>query len=370
VNKANLHRQKNNLGNPTLAKIVTTISFRKFYGALLGLAYGDAISFPALFHRTHQFVERRREFLWRTNRDSARNRIIRLTMPFTHRNVPGTLEPFPTDDTEYALFTAQALLSASDISADTFSSAWKTRIVPLADQVLTGFSERAAIENFKRGLEPPVTGNDNPQHYDDSAVARAVPVGLFCAGNSERAAHVAQLDAQVTNAEDGIYAARAMAVAISFLASGHAIGDTLMRARAEFPADTWIARGDHIARECLRDASSPQDLLLGLTKRVINTVYSYGNAAPETLPAAFAIVEMCHGNLQSAVLLANAIPKSADSLPAIVGALCGAHQGAGAVSETWHAQLNACRGLCLPFVAGAQLDEIAQGLYDSTTARV
>ena len=34
-----------------------------------------------------------------------------------------------------------------------------------------------------------------------------------------------------------------------------------------------------------------QDLLLLLTTRLINTVYSYGNAAPETLPAAFAIIE-------------------------------------------------------------------------------
>ena len=335
------------------------LSFEKSYGAILGLAYGDAIAFPALFHRTHQFLEKRREFLWRTNRDSARNRILRLTMPFTHRNAPETLEPFPTDDTEYAVFTAQTLIAAREISADTFARAWRELIVPLSDQVLTGFSERAAIENFRRGLEPPATGNDNPQHYDDSAVARAVPIGLFCASGPGRAAQVAQLDAQVTNAEDGIYAARAMAVAIALLASGANIGDALARARQEFPADSWIARGDAIARECVRDANATQDLLLALTKRLINTVYSYGNAAPETLPAAFAIIEMCCGDLQSAVLLANAIQKSADSLPALVGALCGAHQGANAISETWRVQLNECRGLCLPFVAGTRLDVIA-----------
>ena len=247
------------------------LSFEKSYGAILGLAYGDAIAFPALFHRTHQFLEKRREFLWRTNRDSARNRILRLTMPFTHRNAPETLEPFPTDDTEYAVFTAQTLIAAREISADTFARAWRERIVPLADQVLTGFSERAAIENFRRGLEPPATGNDNPQHYDDSAVARAVPIGLFCASGQGRAAQVAQLDAQVTNAEDGIYAARAMAVAIALLASGANIGDALARARQEFPADSWIARGDAIARECVRDANATQDLLLALTNRLINT---------------------------------------------------------------------------------------------------
>ncbi|MBI5034714.1 MAG: ADP-ribosylglycohydrolase family protein [Chloroflexi bacterium] len=349
---------------------MTTLSLGKFSGALFGLAYGDAISFPALFHRTHLFVERRREFLWRTNRDSARNHILRLTMPFTHRNAPETLEPFPTDDTEYAVFTAQTLLNAREISDTPFSAAWRERIVPISDQVLTGFSERAAIDNFKRGLEPPATGNDNPQHYDDSAVARAVPIGLLCVNEPERAAHIAQLDAEVTNAEDGIYAARAMAVAIAQLTAGENIAAALTHARKEFPNDSWIAHGDQIARKCLHDAASPQDLLLALTQRVINTVYSYGNAAPETLPAAFAIVEMCHGDLQNAVLCANAIPKSADSLPAMVGALCGAYQGVEAISEIWRTQLNTCRGLCLPFVAGVQLDEIVQGLYDSATAYV
>ncbi len=338
------------------------MSFENCYGALLGLAYGDAISFPALFHRTHQFVEKRREFLWRTNRDSARERIIRLTLPFTHRNAPEMLEPFPTDDTEYAVFTAQTIMGGQHLTADTFATAWRDRVVPMADRMLTGFSERAALDNFKRGLEPPATGNDNPQHYDDSAVARAVQIGLLCTGNPERAAQIAQLDAQVTNAEDGIYAARAMAAAIALLAAGESRHDALTRARAEFPADSWIAHGDQIARECLSDAGSPQDLLLALTKRVINTVYSYGNAAPETLPAAFVIVEMCGGKLNEAVLLANAIPKAADSLPAIVGALCGAVQGAAVIGEAWRTQLNTCRGLCLPFVAGVRLDDLARGL--------
>ena len=52
--------------------------YDRTYGALLGLAYGDAISFPALFHRTFQFPAKRRDFLWNTNRDLARQRIIRL----------------------------------------------------------------------------------------------------------------------------------------------------------------------------------------------------------------------------------------------------------------------------------------------------
>ena len=337
--------------------------YERTYGALLGLAYGDVIGFPALFHRTFQFPAKRRDFVWNTNRDLARERIIRLTLPFTHRIASATLEPFPTDDTEYAVFVAQTLLAADGvIDAGTLLQAWQTHIVPNADTLLTGFAERAAIENLGRGVLPPASGNDNPQHYDDSAVCRAVAVGLFCAGDVERAAALAGAEAQITNAEDGVYAAQAMAVAVALLVNGAELGAALTHARSLLPGDTWITHGDQIARQCRDEATDPQDLLLLLTTRLINSVYSYGNAAPETLPAAFVIAEACGGDLQTAVLLANAIPKAADSLPAMVGALCGAAQGPAVISARWRDQLNACRGLCLPFVAGARLDDLARHL--------
>jgi ADP-ribosylglycohydrolase len=343
----------------------TPSRYERIYGALLGLAYGDAIGFPALFHRTFQFPAKRRDFLWNTNRDLARQRIIRLTLPYTHRLAPETLEPFPTDETEYAVFTAQTLLDSTGTPDEqTFLAAWQARIVPQAEALLTGFSERAAIENLRRGVMPPASGNDNPQHYDDSAVCRAVAIGLYCAGDPERAAGLAQADAQITNAEDGIYAARAMAAAIALLADGIALPLALERGRAELPAESWIARGDQIAQSCHDEADGLQDLLLLLTTRLINSVYSYGNAAPETLPAAFVIAEACGGDLQAAVLLANSIPKAADSLPAMVGALCGAIQGSAALSPRWRAQLNVCRGLCLPFVADAHLDTLAARLNE------
>jgi ADP-ribosylglycohydrolase len=337
--------------------------YERTYGALLGLAYGDAIGFPALFHRTFQFPAKRRDFLWNTNRDLAQQRIIRLTLPFTHRLAPATLEPFPTDDTEYAVFTAQTLLAcAGEPGVETFLAAWRERLVPAADTLLMGFSERAAIENLRRGVLSPASGNDNPQHYDDSAVARGVAIGLFCAGQPDRAAALARSDSQITNAEDGVYAAQAMAVAMALLASGATIATALTQARTYLPEGSWIANGDRLARQCRDEADSPHDLLLLLTTRLINSVYSYGNAAPETLPAAFVLAEVCDADLQAAVLLANGIPKAADSLPAMVGALCGAAQGSQVLSPRWCAQLNVCRGLCLPFLAGVRLDDLARQL--------
>ncbi len=337
----------------------------RFLGAMFGLAYGDAIGFPALFNRFQALPARRHAYVWRTNQQHSAQNIARLTLPFTHRLAAETLEPSPTDDTEWALLTLRALLNADrEPTQDTFLQPWQMEVIPHADAVKSSFSERAAIENLKRGLLPPATGNDNPLHYEDNAAARAVPIGLYGAGDPDRAAAWAQLDAQITQAEDGIYAARAMAAAIAVLASGGAIPDAVTRARREFPPETWIAHNDAVARACLVETTTLDDLIVLLALRVINTVYSFGSLAPETIPAALAIVERCDGDLTQGVLQANTLAKAADSLPALVGALCGAHQGIGVIGTLWRKQLATIRGVCLPFLAGANLEDLTRQLYD------
>ena len=345
---------------------MTTIKSR-FLGAMFGLAYGDAISFPALFHRfqSEAIPRRRHNFLWRENGDLDNKNITRMMLPFTHRVAAENLEPSPTDDTEFAMLTLRALVEETGTpSQETFLRPWQADVVPHADTVRSSFSERSAIENLKMGLQPPATGNDNPLHYEDSAVSRAVPIGLHCAGSPNKAAELAHLDAQITQAEDGIYAAQAMAATIAILASEGELITALEAARNYLPADSWIAHGDAKARACLTAADTPQDMALLLSKEVINTVYSYGSAAPETFPAALAIVEACEGDLQTACAVANAIPKSADSVPAMVGALCGCYQGVEVISPLWREALVECRGVCLPFLQGTQIEALTLQLLD------
>lgn len=338
----------------------------RFQGAVLGLAYGDAISFPALFHRFQagEFPRKRHDFLWRTNTELDRQRITRLMAPYTHRLPATLLEPGPTDDTEFMLLTLRAILRADGPpDADTFLAVWLEEMLPHAERVRSSFSERAALENLKQGLLPPATGNDNPLHYEDGASLRAVPIGLYCAGDPERAAEMAIFDAHITQAEDGIYGAQAMAAAVAALAGGAPLEEGIQAARRCFPANSWIAHNDALARACRDEAASPDTLALLLSTRVVNTVYSYGNAAPETVPAALALVEACGGDLQAACLHANLIAKAANSLPALVGALCGAYQGVEAISPAWRAMLNVCRGVCLPFLAGVDLADQVELLY-------
>ena len=134
-----------------------------------------------------------------------------LMLPFTHRIPAATLEPCPTDDTEWALLTLGALVEGPDRpTGESLLAPWLERILPDAENVRTSFSERATIDNLRRGLRPPATGNDNPMHYADSAVPRGAVAGLFAPGDVETAAEIARLDACITQAEDGVCAAQAV----------------------------------------------------------------------------------------------------------------------------------------------------------------
>jgi hypothetical protein len=44
--------------------------------------------------------------------------------------------------------------------------------------------------------------------------------------------------------------------------------------------------------------------------------------------------------------------------------LCGAYQGIGAISAQWQQALSTCRGLCLPFLAGAKLEDYTVRLFE------
>jgi ADP-ribosylglycohydrolase len=54
-------------------------SQERFLGAMFGLAYGDAIGFPAMFHRFQATPRKRHDFLWRTNLELDQRNITRLT---------------------------------------------------------------------------------------------------------------------------------------------------------------------------------------------------------------------------------------------------------------------------------------------------
>jgi len=334
----------------------------RVYGGLLGLALGDTISYPAALHRGLQLKPWQRTFQRRTDLEMLEHRVLRLTLPFGFGRGDDALLPGPTDDTEMAALTARVLVERGGTpTADDFARAWR-ELGTRSDQLWTGFSEKAALVNLGRGLEPPATGGDNPQWYDDGAVARAVPIGLVWPGQPARAAEVAASDASVTHADEGVWAARAMASGIAALAGGADLDAALAAARAQFPPGSWIEWVDRRVLDLAQRHTAPADLALALSQEVVTRTYSYANAAAETLPAALALARATDGDLWQGVLLANTCARAADSLPAMVGALAGTLRGAGPVAGSWEQALRTLRGICVPELEGVDLRVLADDL--------
>ncbi|WP_068137966.1 ADP-ribosylglycohydrolase family protein [Limnochorda pilosa] len=337
--------------------------FDRIYGSLAGLALGDALGFPAMYHRTllGRPKSRARLRIWTEVGDQ--HNVIVTQMPYTIARNPRVLDVCPTDDTEWALFSAQILLRyGSTPTAQQYQQAWQEEVVVRETSVRSGVSERAAIENFKRGLLPPTTGNDNPHHYDDGAVRRAVPIGLVHPGDPATATTVAERDASVTSAEDGVWAAQAMAAALAEGVSGAEIPRMIEAARRFMPEGSWLAYNTARALELVPRGTSPADALVILHDQFLSRIYNYPNVAPETVALALALLSMELGSVQEALLIANAFHRAAESMPAWVGALYGVVYGASTIPASWLGSTDRCKGICLPQMAGVSVKDVATEL--------
>jgi ADP-ribosylglycohydrolase len=154
-----------------------------------------------------------------------------------------------------------------------------------------------------------------------------------------------------------------MAAAIACLVGGASVEEALAAARATLPPDSWIAYMDQRAQACLRSAGNPADLALILSQQVIDGIYSYASIAPQTLPAAFALAT-CATEPMQVMTAANTIARAADSLPALVGALTGAHRGVASLPSRWRDCVAEARGMCLPFTAATNLALTANRLLE------
>jgi ADP-ribosylglycohydrolase len=331
------------------------------HGALLGLALGDAVGLPALFHRSIRLGSRR-DCLWRVAIDADARRISRHPMPFTVAD-GDTLRLSGTDDTEMAALAALILLECRNFDdAEELLGAWLGHVD--RDDVWLPAADRIALDNVRAGMKPPVSGNDNPAGADDAAVIRAIPIGIRFAGEPSLARTVAMRLAEMTHNGDGVTAAGAMAGLIADLVAGVSIGDAYARMAEDMPDDGWLAHNLASVRAIADEAPSLFAAIPRFHDEVANLTYSYGSIAAETLPIAFAIGARAE-SVEEAVKTAALIPKQSDSMPAMAGAIAGARFGADQLPASWTTRLERIRGTLIPAVAGMSLGKIARSLLST-----
>lgn len=332
--------------------------------AMLGLAVGDALSWPAMFHRSLRLPFWTRRIRREIDAATENTNVIRPPMPFSLNRPAEAFAIGPTDDTEWAAFTAQQLLAQNGrLEATKISAAW-LELAQATEPVRGGVSIQAALFNLRQQKFPPASGNDNPHYFDDGALCRAVPIGMACAGNPRAASAMAALEASVTNAEDGVWAAQALAAAISVACPGASAEATIAAAVDLLPNDSWARRTAEEALAFCNGANSTLEIFPQLSETIINREYSYGNVAPETLALTLAIIKLTQGQFEPAVMAATMFAKTADSVPALVGALAGALGDQEIIAAEWRGRFRKLHGICVPTLAGKDYVELAEQLAE------
>ncbi len=303
-------------------------------GTLLGLAVGDAVG------------------------DLGRSQ--------EHRNRYGLITKLledgkSTDDTEFGVLTARILLDTDgNPTAADFAAGWRRYILERG-----GAKKRAgrplygALENLLRGMEPPFSGKYNVMNIDDGAAMRAAPHGILWAGDPERAAASAALDACVSHDADGIWAAQAVAAAVSIAIAGGTVEAVIAGAQSCLPEGSWIAASMQTAKEICDREPDIEVAYEALHTRLWTPEHA---TAPEAIPQAFAIFRLCGGNPRRCLLWSANFGRDADTISAVVCSLAGAMHGAEAFPAAWLERLRTPSGTCLEFTAQEDIVALAKAL--------
>ncbi|MFI9116180.1 ADP-ribosylglycohydrolase family protein [Streptomyces venezuelae] len=357
-------------------------------GLLLGLAAGDAAGWPAARHRAARMPEWTRRLTRELDTFAEQNATTTLPVPIALNQPPEPLRLGPSDDAEWAVFTAEAILTASGPVFTGLPSERRLRAAvdlgwnALAGQVAAAaarapevesavlplrarISVRAGLGNLATGLRPPATGHDNPHFFDDAACVRAAVLAVVHPGDPRAAAELAEFDARYTQDGDGVHGARAMAAAVAAALGGATVDESVEAALAELPPVTEIGRNARYAVKLAQTAGSAFELVPLLEHQIVDHVYSYGIAAAETVPVALALATAARGGMTAAVPAAVCLSRVADSAPALAGALTGALGGGRSVPPTWREACRTLAGCALPRLAGTDLVELA-GLLAAT----
>lgn len=360
-------------------------------GMLLGLAAGDAAGWPAARHRAVRMPEWTRRLTRELDTFAEQNETTTLPVPIALNQPPEPLRLGPSDDAEWAAFTAEAVVASrgsllSDLSRDRrVRSAVDLAWMSLAAEISTAaarapevesaeiplrarISVRAGLGNLATGLRPPASGHDNPHFFDDAACGRACVLAVVHPGDPDSAADLAEYDARYTQDEDGVHGARAMAAAVALALAGAPAAQCVAAAQRQLPPGSEIARNAEHAVDLARAAGGGDGgpaggrafgLIPLLEHQIIDHVYSYGIAAADTVPVALALVLASDGAVAEAVPAAACLSRVADSAPALAGALAGALGGARSLPPSWRAACRTLAGCALPRFAGLDLVELA-----------
>lgn len=313
-----------------------TVLLDRAVGCLLGLAIGDAFG-----------------DLGRSHEHRQRYGII--------TNLYGDARS--TDDTEFAVLTAQTLIDCGgDLTNEAMVASWRKYIIGQGGMFDRGGKPLyGAVANLERGMLPPYSGIDNVQNNDDGAAMRIAPVGILCVGDPHRAAELAQIEAQISHAQDGIWAAQVVAASVATAMTGANFEEIIRVGLSFIPEDSWLGRAMTRAMEICDRYSDLFEALEQLHLQLWTPAHAM---AAEAIPQAYAIFRLTKGDFRKGMIYGGNFGRDADTICAVIGALSGAMHGTEVIPPDWAAQADRPAGVCLRFAAQKSMRELAHQLVD------
>jgi ADP-ribosylglycohydrolase len=314
-------------------------------GALVGGALGDALGMPA-------------ESLAPAEITARYGRIEGFVAPPAGRGLAlGTV----TDDTEQTLLLGRVLLESKDRGFDhdrwvAALLAWEEDTRRRGSHDLLGPSTRRALAAIRAGQPVEEAGRSGSTN---GAAMRIAPVGIAWPPEPLDALidAVAATCLATHNTSLAIAAAAAVAAAVSAGIDGAgwpaAVALAVKAARRGAKRGAWAAGGEVALRiEWARSLvhGRPPEAAAALVAELVGTSL----AAQESVPAAFAVLEIAGGAPWPAAVLAANLGGDTDTIGAIAGAIGGACAGFAALPAD---QMQALRGFDL-----AAASQLAAGL--------
>lgn len=320
--------------------------FSRAYGALAGLALGDALGMPTQAMSPQQIQTVYGQVTGLVDGDKSQ--------PYA----PGMAAGSVTDDTEQALLIASLLLkghgSGLNLDASEFSHAllaWEDSMIERGSLDLLGPSTKAALERVRAGENPLRVGGEGTTN---GAAMRVTPIGI-AASTSDRQlfADAVWSSCQVTHAtRQGFQSAALVAAAVSLgIDAGAAdVTDLLWKAvtfvRSLPERGAWSPEPDVVAatHRALKLAAQPSSSPQWLAGQIGTAV-----AAAQAIPMAFAL--LARDPSPRALLEAANLGGDTDTIGAIAGAILGASLGVEVFDAYGLAQVEQVSQLDLPSVA-------------------
>lgn len=270
-----------------------------------------------------------------------------------------------TDDTDFTLFNAHLLLTfGSAITLEQVEAEWR-RCLLSGDWYYRpgGFSDVVSTRNLAAGMHAPFSGAFGHQMWSDGVAMAISPAGILAAGDPALAARLAVTLGSVSNGRDGVWAAQAVAAAIAVAMVGASPREMLTTALAFIPPDSWTYRAlQRAAAVSERFSGDLDSALQQLSDEIVVSWWPWADLVTEAVPLAFGAFLATQGEFQRAVPAGISLGRDADTIGAIVGSLAGAYGGRDAIPDAWAARTQVSAGKCIGFVAGMEIEKVAERL--------